>query len=89
MITFELDADIFWILRQDVTRLPRDATLAVSSATRVPETTRRRVTCSRRAAEELRDWLTDHARAYLAMAGEEYKAPPCQRAAEVLDALLQ
>jgi hypothetical protein len=89
MITFELEADTYWIMRQDATSLPHDAAIAVSSATRVPETTRRRVTCSRSAAEALRDWLTDRARAYLAMAGEEYKAPPCRRAAETLDAVLR
>ncbi len=88
-ITFELDSDVYWTMRQNATSLSQVATVAIASATRVPRSTRRRITCSRPAAEEIRDWLKDHARAYLDMEGHQYKAPACQRAAEAIDASLQ
>ena len=89
MISFELESDTYWTMRQDATSLSQEATRAIASATRVPGTTRRRVTCRRTVAEEIRDWLQDHARAYLDMEEDQQKAPGCQRAAEAIDALLK
>jgi len=89
MISFELESDTYWTMRQDATSLSQEATIAIASATRVPETTRRRVTCRRTVAAEIRDWFQDRARAYLDMEEDQQKAPGCQRAAEAIDALLK
>jgi hypothetical protein len=89
MITFELEADAYWPIRDEATSLSEQAKAAIRSATGVSGTTRRRVECSRTVAAEISDWFRDHARGYLDMEGHRHKAPACQRAVETIGAALK
>lgn len=89
MIVFELEADAYWLIRDEATTLSEETNAAIQSGTGVFGTTRRRVECSRRAAAEIRDWFRDHARGYLEMEGHRHKSPACQRAAEAIELALK
>lgn len=89
MIVIELEADAYWPIRDEATSLSEEAKAVIHSATSVFGTTRRRIECSQRVAEELRDWFRDHARGYLEMEGHRHKGPACRRAAEVIELALK
>ncbi len=89
MVTFHLDSQAYWTLRNDATTLSHEASTAMRSGEIVEGLPGRRISCARGAADELRQWFKDNRQRYLAMSGPGHKSLACERALEAIDAALR
>jgi hypothetical protein len=85
--TFELNRDAYSTLRA-ATSLSPGALAALEGAEALDGGERRKVTCSREVAEELRGWCRDAERAFLSMRGHEPRSAAFRLAIEAIDGAL-